>query len=87
MIKLVCFGHCKAVERAIRALVAWPYSTTKPAVVTATMTRCKVAIGALQNDSDLRLTPLGFHLAHMPVDVRIGTSFASILNGLMSNDI
>lgn len=33
----------------------------------------QVAIGALENDSHLRLTPLGFHLAHMPVDVRIGT--------------
>lgn len=34
--------------------------------------RALVAIGALENDSQLRLTPLGFHLAHMPVDVRIG---------------
>lgn len=32
----------------------------------------QVAIGALENDSQLRLTPLGFHLAHMPVDARIG---------------
>lgn len=36
----------------------------------------KVAIGALENDSHLRLTPLGFHLAHMPVDARIGASLA-----------
>eukprot|EP00913_Durusdinium_trenchii_P018785 g17652.t1 len=34
--------------------------------------RALVAIGALENDSQLRLTPLGFHLAHMPVDARIG---------------
>ena len=34
--------------------------------------RALVAIGALENGSQLRLTPLGFHLAHMPVDVRIG---------------
>ncbi|CAE7309666.1 ndor1 [Symbiodinium natans] len=34
--------------------------------------RSLVAIGALENSSKLGLTPLGFHLAHMPVDARIG---------------
>ena len=34
----------------------------------------QVAIGALENSSKLGLTPLGFHLAHMPVDARIGFS-------------
>jgi len=31
-----------------------------------------VAIGALENSSKLGLTPLGFHIAHMPMDARIG---------------
>jgi len=31
-----------------------------------------VAIGALMNAPGLPLTPLGFHLAHMPVDARVG---------------
>merc|ERR1712190_349626 len=29
-------------------------------------------IGALENTPKLALTPLGFHVAHMPVDARIG---------------
>ena len=37
----------------------------------------QVAIGALESSSKLGLTPLGFHLAHMPVDARIGDLQAS----------
>lgn len=74
-------------ERAIRALVAWhSLAAVMVAVMVAAkicqdLRSAKVAIGALENDSQLRLTPLGFHLAHMPVDVRIGTLPASMLFG------
>ena len=57
-------------ERAIRALVAWLALVGDGPC--QDLASAEVAIGALENDSQLRLTPLGFHLAHMPVDVRIG---------------
>eukprot|EP00427_Karlodinium_veneficum_P008589 CAMPEP_0169082344 /NCGR_PEP_ID=MMETSP1015-20121227/11496_1 /TAXON_ID=342587 /ORGANISM="Karlodinium micrum, Strain CCMP2283" /LENGTH=1124 /DNA_ID=CAMNT_0009142197 /DNA_START=54 /DNA_END=3425 /DNA_ORIENTATION=+ len=34
--------------------------------------QCLIDIGALGNSSKMPLTPLGFHLAHLPVDARTG---------------
>ena len=68
-------GSCRKEGNRRRVWVnalRWPILTFSSNKQQQSIFDVEVSIGALENSSKLGLTPLGFHLAHMPVDARIG---------------